>query len=139
MVEIRFITCGDPHIYSGSATIGRLQNVVKFANDAFGKGKLDFIVFLGDLADTVDDNTTKEPLAASIINGLTSNLLRYKVAGNHDVIGSQCIQNCSSIGSIVDTSCQFHTYQGVWPEQLYTFVKSGRTYNIIIPGICAAN
>ncbi len=142
MTEIRFITCGDPHIYGGiNGSNGlKLQKVIGLANQAYDQGKLDFISFLGDIADTVDDTYTKEQDAATIINGLNSNLTRYKIAGNHDVIGSQCIQTCSSTSfPIVDKSCIFKTYQSVYPEQFYTFQKDNTKYNIIIPGICAAD
>ncbi len=154
MVEIRFITCGDPHIYSGSSNVTKLQNVVTFANDAFSKGKLDFIAFVGDIADTVSDGPSKSQQAANIISGLNPGIIKYLVAGNHDVIGSQCIQTClSTTFPIVDKSCVFKTVHGIYPEQFYTFQKEGTqpqqnavsqpqqnaVFNIIIPGICAAS
>lgn len=79
--EIRFIVVGDPHIKSSSSGSDRgndrLRKVIKFADSS----NVDFIVFLGDIAD--DGKNKTYDIAKNIISNSTKPY--YTVAGNHDV------------------------------------------------------
>lgn len=81
--NLKFLVVGDPHVKSSSVATGgnaRLTQIVNYADTT----NVDFIVFLGDMADDGRNNTFH--IVKKILKNLT--VPYYVVIGNHDIYSS---------------------------------------------------
>ncbi len=125
--ELRYITIGDIHLsYTDQTTIDKLTRAIYVANQS----NADFVAFVGDLVDASLSDASWQ-IVQSKLATLTKTY--FVAAGNHDVGSSSCISPCPT-GTNVE--CNFHTYLGVWPDQVYISTKGAKTFNIVIPGTC---
>lgn len=130
MTEVRFIDVGDIHLSStNQVTIDKLTKVINIANQS----NVNFVSFLGDFVDA----SLSAP-SWQIVRSKLNQLIKpyYAVSGNHDVGSSNCISPCPPIPTGSNIECSFHTYLGIWPDQVHVFNKSNKIFNIIIPATC---
>jgi calcineurin-like phosphoesterase family protein len=112
--NISFILVGDPHVKTGSPQNRgneRLAQIVDFLN----KQDVDFVVFLGDMAD--DGKNKTYDIVKKILNNLNKNY--YAVAGNHDILVDQGTSYESYYGPMEHIE-NINGYQllfaGIWSE-----------------------